>query len=253
LGYGKLSTLLAGIPSIILEPSAKRDYYTLKIEERRETETPKVQKIPENGKNTMNSLSFKDRVEEKLNHDQAQEEQKISFRFMEKAFLVRGSEYPLLKNAAIFALHNEDADLGGEIVYLNTHEPFSLATIGVPGAGKSHTLACVLESCLLPTTDVVRLQKPMTALVLHYDENTLSICEAVGLLKSSSTSAQSAHLPQSKAIILVSPTYYKQRKAFYGDYCVVRPLLFKWESLTADRIKRIMHIGPDDNQYISRL
>ena len=47
---------------------------------------------------------------------------------------------------------------------------------------------------------------------------------------------------------MVSPTFYKQRKAFYGEYCNVRPLLFKWSSLTAHHIKRIIRIGASDNQ-----
>jgi hypothetical protein len=72
----------------------------------------------------------------------------------------------------------------GERVYLNTHEPFCLATVGVQGAGKSHTLACTLESCLIPfpEEDVVRLGVPMTALVLHYDQSVTSVCEATGLM-----------------------------------------------------------------------
>jgi hypothetical protein len=72
----------------------------------------------------------------------------------------------------------------GERVYLNTHEPFCLATVGVQGAGKSHTLACTLESCLIPfpEEDVVRLGVPMTALVLHYDQSVNSVCEATGLM-----------------------------------------------------------------------
>jgi hypothetical protein len=37
-----------------------------------------------------------------------------------------------------------------EPVYLNTREPFILTTFGVSGGGKSHTLNCILEACLLP-------------------------------------------------------------------------------------------------------
>jgi hypothetical protein len=48
--------------------------------------------------------------------------------------------------------------------------------------------------------------------------------------------------------ILVSPSYYKQRKAFYGDYCTVKPLLLKWNSLTANHIKSIMRLKENDNQ-----
>ena len=148
-------------------------------------------------------------------------------------------------------------------IFLNTHIPFCMAAIGVQGAGKSHTLGCILESCLLssstgdndeittPQQNVVQLQKPMTALVLHYDQSTTSVCEAAGLLAPNPSIIPvvgSSSVPRSKAVVLVSPTYYKQRKAFYGDYCTVRPLLFKWSSLTADHIKRIMRIGTADNQ-----
>jgi hypothetical protein len=66
---------------------------------------------------------------------------------------------------------DRDADASGESqVYLNTHEPFCIAAVGVQGAGKSHTLACVLEACLIPFPEqgIIRLAAPMTALVLHY-------------------------------------------------------------------------------------
>ena len=64
-------------------------------------------------------------------------------------------------------------------VYLNTNEPFCLVTVGVQGSGKSHTLATVLEGCLIrfPVKSVCRLKKPMTTLVLHYDESESSRCE----------------------------------------------------------------------------
>lgn len=142
-------------------------------------------------------------------------------------------------------------------IYLNTHEPFCLATVGVQGAGKSHTLACVLESCLLSFTkeNITKLQKPMTALVLHFDQNTVSMCEAAGLMSPApmlmdylKKASEPCCVPKSKAAILVSPTYYKQRKAFYGDRCNVHPLLFRWRTLPADYIKRIMRVGATDNQ-----
>ena len=97
----------------------------------------------------------------------------------------------------------------------------------------------------------------MTSLVLHYDHNPKSVCEAAGLLSPNpSFQAAMSHLeenvaaavPKSKAVILVSPTYYAQRKKYYGDYCTVKPLLFRWSSLGADHIKRIMRIESGDNQ-----
>ena len=146
----------------------------------------------------------------------------------------------------------------GEAVYINTHEPFCFITVGVQGAGKSHTSSCILESCLVPFEpgNICKLNAPMTSMVLHYDQNISSICEAAGLLSPNpSVKAIMGHVghevgavPKDKSVILVSPAYYKQRKKFYGDDFNVKPLLFRWRSLTADHIKRIMRIESGDNQ-----
>jgi len=89
----------------------------------------------------------------------------------------------------------------------------------------------------------------MTTLVLHYVLSTTSVCESAGLLRPSPYIEEvNMSMPKSQAVILVSPTFYIQRKQFYGDYCTVRPLLFRWSSLTADHIKRLMCIKPGDNQ-----
>ena len=89
----------------------------------------------------------------------------------------------------------------------------------------------------------------MTTLVLHYDLSTTSVCESAGLLTPSPYIEEvKVSMPKSQAVILVSPTFYLHRKRFYGDYCTVPPLLFRWSSLTTDHIKRLMCIKPGDNQ-----
>ena len=137
-------------------------------------------------------------------------------------------------------------------VYLNTHEPFCFVTVGVQGGGKSHTLGCVLEACLVPVPEegIAELSAPMSALVLHFDPSPTSVCEVTGLIRPSdklSGCNLSRNLPREKMIVLVSPSFYKQRKAFYGDYCEVRPLLFSWSSLTADHLRCIMQLTDADN------
>ena len=166
------------------------------------------------------------------------------------------------------------ADAAAE-VYLNTHEPFCLAAVGMQGGGKSHTMACVLESCLVPFPEhgVVRLRQPMATLVLHYDQNVTSVCEATGLISPLPGLARlltgaggggggggrggggpARCLPRAKMVVLVSPSYWRQRRAFYGDYCVVRPLLFRWATLSADHIKKIMRIRDSDGQlYVAAM
>ena len=151
-------------------------------------------------------------------------------------------------------------------MFLNTRGPFCLAAVGVQGGGKSHTMACVLEARLVPFPEhgVVRLRQPMAALVLHYDQNVTSVCEATGLISPLPGLARLLAggragegdlppppprcLPREKMVVLVSPSYWRQRRAFYGDYCVVRPLLFRWATLTAAYIKRIMRIKDGDGR-----
>eukprot|EP00617_Octactis_speculum_P009289 CAMPEP_0185790748 /NCGR_PEP_ID=MMETSP1174-20130828/157960_1 /TAXON_ID=35687 /ORGANISM="Dictyocha speculum, Strain CCMP1381" /LENGTH=456 /DNA_ID=CAMNT_0028485579 /DNA_START=1 /DNA_END=1371 /DNA_ORIENTATION=+ len=142
-------------------------------------------------------------------------------------------------------------------LFLNTHEPFCLVTVGVQGGGKSHTLATVLEGCLIPCSPVVKLRSAMTAMVLHYDQNPNSVCEATGIISPAASVAklfgqgagrQAPALPKEKLTVLVSPSFFKQRKAFYGDYCTVRPLLFEWSSLSADHIKKLMRVKAEDSQ-----
>ena len=145
-------------------------------------------------------------------------------------------------------------------VYLNVHEPISIIAVGLQGAGKSHTLSCVMESCLIPVRSITRLTQAMTTLVLHYDANPTSVCEATGLIEPSLTFpwpnnySGPRNVHREDMMVLVSPSFYKQRKAFYGDYCIVQPLLLRWSSMTADHIKRIMRIEDDDNQlYVAGL
>ena len=136
----------------------------------------------------------------------------------------------------------------GVPLWLNVHEPFALAAVGVQGSGKSHTLATVLEACLLPLEEVVRLTRPLSALVLHYDMVEASVCESVGLASPSRGLRGLPVLPRERMVVLVSPTYFHQRARFYGPSVDVRPLLFDWQSLTADHLKRIMRVSDGDTQ-----
>eukprot|EP01031_Cornospumella_fuschlensis_P032323 gene32323-39092_t len=149
------------------------------------------------------------------------------------------------------------SDAQNQKVYLNTHEPFCLVAVGLQGSGKSHSVSCVLENCLLPVPGYVTLAKPMNALVLHYDTSDKSICETIGLglpnkrLEKFAQEAQAPwkpiNLPNDKITIFVSPSYFLQRKGFYQGFDV-RPLLFSWQELTADHIKRLMAIQDKDSQ-----
>jgi len=157
-----------------------------------------------------------------------------------------------------------------DAVYLNTHFPFCLLNIGVQGAGKSHSTAVVMENCLIPMpiAGMIKLHEPMTTLVFHYDLSPTNICESTGLITPSSAAQQlidmmskslaqplpPPHLDRSRLVVLVSPSFYKQRQAFYKGYCEVRPLLFSWKTLTAKQLKILMRINEGDTQlYVSTM
>jgi len=93
----------------------------------------------------------------------------------------------------------------------------------------------------------------MNTLVLHYDTNNSSTCEAAGLIfPNQDLKHLNVTLAKDQLVILVSPTNYLQRKTFYGDKFTVKPLLFSWESLTAEDIRSLMSLKSSDNQlYIA--
>eukprot|EP01051_Picozoa_sp_SAG22_P002721 SAG22_NODE_124_length_18884_cov_34.149367_6_plen_1043_part_00 len=150
-------------------------------------------------------------------------------------------------------------------VYLNVNEPFCLVATGVQGSGKSHTVSVVLENCLLPfsvpySSPIVSLHRPMAALVLHYDQSETNVCEATGLvdlrkdllkLLMSNGAGEPASHALSSIAVLVSPTFYKQRKRFYtsaGQQYRVLPLLFRWATLDAVQLKKLMRLNESDSQ-----
>lgn len=69
-------------------------------------------------------------------------------------------------------------------LFFNTTAPNSVFICGSQGSGKSHTLSCLLENCLLMSRASV-LSKPLTAIVFHHDtfasEKGGAPCEAAYL------------------------------------------------------------------------
>ena len=146
---------------------------------------------------------------------------------------------------------------GDNAVFMNTTDPFCAVCIGVQGAGKSHTMNVILENCMLNTVSaenctVVSSPQPMCGLVLHYDQSESNCCEAVGLNSPAAPLSLFPGLKVQRLVVLASPTYYLQRKAFYGDTCEVIPLLFDWDTLTATQLKKLMRLSDSDAQlYVS--
>ena len=144
----------------------------------------------------------------------------------------------------------------GDSIYLNTQAPFCLVALGVQGAGKSHSVATVIENCMLRSDDYIRSDRPTSTIVFHYDQSEYNFCEAV-TLTSRRFSLPSFVSPVPHLTVLVSPSFYLQRQEFYKGYqnCTVVPLLFRWSDLNATQIKSLMRVIDDDSVplYMSTL
>lgn len=104
---------------------------------------------------------------------------------------VNGSDSEVLDNKSTW---EKDPRL-----FFNVSSPSSTFICGSQGSGKSHTLSCILEGCLI-SSKAGSLQNPLTAVVFHYDtficDNGGSPCEAAFL----------ASNPNIKVRVLCAPT-----------------------------------------------
>jgi hypothetical protein len=96
------------------------------------------------------------------------------------------------------------------MVYANMNEPWSTFICGSQGGGKSHTLSCLLENCLLSHSPVGILPNPLAGIVFHYDKftsaATTQLCEAAYLCSSG--------VP---VRVLVSPSNYHNMVRLYSN------------------------------------
>lgn len=78
---------------------------------------------------------------------------------------------PFTQHGLLAGALNEDGTLQNEKdarIFYNITAPSSVFICGSQGSGKSHTLSCLLENCLMPSTANV-LPRPLTGIVFHYD------------------------------------------------------------------------------------
>lgn len=86
-----------------------------------------------------------------------------------------------------------------QLLHYNVSAPSSAFICGSQGSGKSHTLSCLLENCLLQS-DANELPRPLSGIVFHYDtfgsDSAGSPCEAAFL----------SNIPGISVRILCAPT-----------------------------------------------
>jgi hypothetical protein len=124
-------------------------------------------------------------------------------------------------------------------VLLNTSSPWSAFLCVSQGSGKSHTLSCMLENCLLVKEDLGKNPNPLAGLVFHYDRSQGSdICEVAYLCTSIPTK------------VLVSWSSYHALKEKYeamakqrGAEIEVQALDLKTSHLDTEHMKTLMAVG----------
>lgn len=85
------------------------------------------------------------------------------------ADLSSGSPDALFTQYGVLAKKADDVNPEGDgLLYYNVATPSSTFICGSQGSGKSHTLSCLLENCLV-ASDANELPRPLTGIVFHYD------------------------------------------------------------------------------------
>ncbi|KAI0103289.1 hypothetical protein GGR51DRAFT_549945 [Nemania sp. FL0031] len=96
-------------------------------------------------------------------------------------------------------------------IFYNVAAPSSVFVCGSQGSGKSHTLSCILENCLVQSDTLGQLPRPLTGIVFHYDDYTsdsrVAPCEAAYL----------ASNPDVTVRVLCAPTNIRAIKESYSQ------------------------------------
>ncbi|KFY67437.1 hypothetical protein V496_01628 [Pseudogymnoascus sp. VKM F-4515 (FW-2607)] len=126
-------------------------------------------------------------------------------------------------------------------IFFNVAAPSSTFICGSQGSGKSHTLSCLLENCLI-SSDANRLPRPLTGLVFHYDT---FICDAGG---SPCEAAFLSSDPKIKVRVLCSPTNFRTIQRTYHAFRNIRiePLRISERDLNSKRMLDLMAVNRDD-------
>ncbi|KAK7052655.1 p-loop containing nucleoside triphosphate hydrolase protein [Favolaschia claudopus] len=129
-------------------------------------------------------------------------------------------------------------DSESERLYVNTNSPSSVVICGVQGAGKSHTVSCLLESALIQDPRIGTLPEPLSALVFHFDtQDANRPCEAA-FLSSPAAHLSNVVLPQ---VTVLCSNITRRRRAYASQPQVrVEPLYLSEQDLTAERMLTLM-------------
>jgi hypothetical protein len=135
-----------------------------------------------------------------------------------------------------FSIRENDGTGHHEPIMFNMHAPNSVFICGSQGSGKSYTLACLLENCLLSDPRFGQVQQPIAGLAFNYDTD------------SSGAIAETVHLCSRgvKVNVLVSSSNFdvtleRYRVATQGSANVtIEKFLLPPSDLSVERMYRLM-------------
>ncbi|PWY93089.1 hypothetical protein BO94DRAFT_615903 [Aspergillus sclerotioniger CBS 115572] len=137
---------------------------------------------------------------------------------------------------------NPDEPENDPRLFFNVTHPSSTFICGSQGSGKSHTLSCLLENCLIPS-QAGRLTNPLTAVVFHYDtftsDESAYPCEAAWI---------SSH-PDVKVRVFCAPTNLWTMQETYSEFNIpIEPLHIDQQHLTTKRMMDLMAVSQTDGE-----
>lgn len=121
-------------------------------------------------------------------------------------------------------------------IFYNVSAPSSTFICGSQGSGKSHTLSCILENCLVQSNRLGRLPRPLTGIVFHYDDHLsdsrVSPCEAAFLGSAAGVRVR----------VLCSPTNIRAVENSYNELVnvTVEALCLDQKDLNTKRMLELM-------------
>ncbi|KAE8143147.1 hypothetical protein BDV38DRAFT_277174 [Aspergillus pseudotamarii] len=144
-------------------------------------------------------------------------------------------------------------------VMLNTNVPFSAFICGVQGSGKSHTTSCITENCSLPLPILGALKRPLSTLVLNFNEHSSNVgaqpCEAAFL--SSVLPEWSKHGFSIPVRVLLPSSNFYSLKIMYCQIpnVEVQPFKLKPHHLNISTMLSLMSMGNGDQMplYMSQV
>ncbi|OAA52365.1 hypothetical protein BBO_00206 [Beauveria brongniartii RCEF 3172] len=123
-------------------------------------------------------------------------------------------------------------------IFYNVTSPSSVFICGSQGSGKSHSLSCLLENCLLPS-DANKLPRPLTGVVFHYDTFNSD---------TGGTPSEAAYLSSNPAVkvrVLCAPTNRVKIEKIYSclPNVVVQEFRIHDSQLNTKRMLDLMAMG----------